>query len=121
MANSYEWRVLGFEVLPESGSETNVVKSVLFKMYGTDGTHTVFAVKGGDAYPTGYGQADFPPPDPSHFKPFSQFTKNEIDAWLDANISEQDQIAMRASIDLQIQELQNPPVVELAPPWSADS
>lgn len=117
MAITYQWRIERFTVTPNVGDEHDVIRSVEWRMSGTDGVHSVIGLKGGDTYPYGYGSTDFPPPEPDNFQPFENFTQEQLNAFLDQAVPESDKIKIRQNIDQQLAQLANPALVDKLPPW----
>jgi hypothetical protein len=61
------------------------------------------------------GTLSCPKPENENFIPYDQLTKADVDNWLDSILGTSQ---IDASLDLQIQELANPPLVRLPLPFS---
>ena len=61
-----------------------------------------------------YGQYWCPSPDPNNFTPYQDLTKTQVEEWLDVglNVSQLD-----LSLDQQIENKVNPPIVQLPLPF----
>lgn len=87
-----------------------VVLSAGWRCTGTDGTYTA----------SNYGSASFPQPATGgQFTPFDQLTENQVLGWCFSNGV--DQTATEASIRTQLDNLQNPPVVQPQLPWATST
>lgn len=62
-----------------------------------------------------YGTYNCPPPDLNDFIPYQDLTKQEVDSWLDDGL---DVISLDLNLDNQIEQLVNPPLVQLPLPFS---
>jgi len=106
MATTYTWSVTQMNCYPQSEGETDVVFTVHWTCFGTDGTYN------GSAYST----CSVPAPTGS-FTPYADLTQDQVLGWIWADGVDKD--ATEASVAQQIQNQVNPPVVTPALPWAS--
>ena len=106
MATTYKWSVTQMDCYPQSEGETNVVFTVHWTCFGTDGTYN------GSVYST----CSVPAPTGS-FTPYADLTQDQVLGWIWANGVDKD--ATEASVAQQIQNQVNPPVVTPTLPWAS--
>lgn len=105
MANTYYWLITALDTIPQSGSLLDVVSTVHTDRYATDGTYTV----------RWYGTMTCGPASETDFTAYPDLTQAQIEGWLDAGL---DVEAINAGLDAQIENIYNPPIVELPLPWA---
>lgn len=109
MAIVYNWVVSAMDEYPTTPDDlTDVVFTVHWRRNATDivGDKTYFA----DVY----GALAVPAPLPADFTPYPDLTFDQVCGWLDAGL---DVASIDAGLAVQIENLINPPVVQLPLPW----
>ena len=109
MANSYVWNISRMDVIPQTGSLTDYVVTAHWTCSGTDGTYT------GQVYTT---QSFTVNPDKPDYTPYANLTEAEVVGWVQAAIGEEGVAAVYTSIDTQIQNQIDPPIVTPPLPWA---
>jgi hypothetical protein len=107
------WIIEQLWVKPSEGSLTDVVVTAAWRCNGeqTSGSNTYTG--------TCYGTASFEAPDPSQFVPYPNLTQAEVLQWVwDSGI---DKSATEASVNQQINNQINPPVIVPPLPWASNS
>lgn len=107
------WVIEQMWVKPAEGPLTNVVVTAAWRCNGEQ-------VSGGKTYTgTCYGTASFEAPDPSQFVPYPNLTQAEVLGWVwNAGI---DKAATEASVNQQIANAINPPIIVPPLPWNSNS
>jgi hypothetical protein len=102
------WIISSMDTAPSEDGLTDVVKTVHWRRDAKeiDGDKTYY----GDVY----GAMGCAAPDPMAFKPYNELTFDEVCTWLEANL---DMEALDSSLDMQIENQKNPPIVNLPLPW----
>lgn len=108
MPNTYSWQINALDSYPEADGHTDVVFTVHWTRLGTDGEHTV------SVYGTQAVTLDAEAP----FTPYADLTQAQVEGWLDSAMGAEQIAAMDASLDQQIENIINPPVVTLPLPWA---
>lgn len=104
------WIVEQLWVKPSEGSLTDVVVTAAWRCNGTQTSG------GKQYYGTCYGTASFTAPDPSSFIPYPNLTEAEVLQWVwDSGI---DKVATEASVNQQIANAINPPIITPPLPWA---
>ena len=108
MATTYQWLISQLQCYPQQDGLTDVVIIVHWRRQAENITDnkTYFAES--------YSTLTLAAPDPANFTPYADLTKAQVDGWLDAAY---DVAAIDASLDQQIQNEINPPVIVLPLPW----
>lgn len=109
METGYKWVISAMDSAPSADGLTDVVKTVHWRRSAelVYGENTYY----GDVY----GALGCAAPDPMAFVPYSELTFDEVCAWLEAGL---DVEALDASLDAQIENQINPPIVQLPLPWA---
>lgn len=102
------WIISAMDTAPSDDGLTDVVKTVHWRRDAkeVDGDKEYY----GDVY----GAMGCVAPDPMAFTPYDQLTFEQVCSWLEANL---DVAALDASLDQQIANQKNPPIVQLPLPW----
>jgi hypothetical protein len=87
---------------------TNVVKSVFWRLRGTDGTNDAFI----------QGNLEVGSPTPGDFTPYNDLTQHQVIIWVKDTLGQQAINEMLATIDAQLQEMANPAIITPPLPWS---
>lgn len=106
MANTYSWLVTALDTIPQSGSLLDVVSVVHADRYATDGTHTA----------RWYGTMACSPASETDFTAYADLTQAQIEGWLETGL---DVEAINANLDSQIENIINPPIINLPLPWAS--
>ena len=106
MTTTYTWIVEYMSCYPEAEGETDVVFVVGWRCNATDGTY--------DA--TQYGTVGVPYVASDPYTPYADLTESQVQGWVWANGV--DQATTEASLDTNIANQVNPPVVTPPLPWS---
>ena len=109
MPNTYTWVISSLDSYPVQDNYLDVVFNINWRRQATDGTHTV-DVYGSQGVTL---EADAP------FTPYADLTFVQVCGWLDDAMGAERVAAMDASLDQQIENIINPPVVTLPLPWAA--
>lgn len=107
MSNTYTWLISDLECAPESHNKQNVVTSVHWRLRG----------QAGNLMAEVYGSVAIPYIDTNIFTPFNGLTQAMVISWVEGALGADRLEQMRAALDNQLLALQNPPVVNLPPPW----
>ena len=104
------WKIEQLWVKPSEGSLTDVVVTAAWRCDGEQ-------VNNGNTYTgTCYGTASFVAPDPADFIPFVDLTEQQVLGWVWAAGIDKD--ATEASVQQQIDNQINPPIIVPPLPWT---
>lgn len=106
---TYNWSILQLDTIPQEGSLQDVVKTVHFRYNATKkvGDETYFVEK--------YDVMECAQPSDTDFTAYPDLTKAQVIGWLEVGA---DVDALKANVDAQIENLINPPIVNLGLPWA---
>ena len=104
MAITYKWAVTAMDCYPQEDGLTDVVTTVHWTCFGTDGTY------GSSVYST-----CAVPLTAGTFTPYAQLTQSQVLDWIWADGV--DKTATEATVSQQIANQVNPQVVTPAVPW----
>jgi hypothetical protein len=107
MAITYDWIFNPLTVKPVEGSLTDVVIIVDWRRTAVDGNYASSV----------YGQISLGPPNPSNYTAFADLTKAQVQGWVEAALTPAAVAQYDASLAADIDRQQNPPVIQLPPPW----
>jgi hypothetical protein len=114
MAITYTWKVSNLDTIPtltiDNTAYTDVIKTVHWRLHGTDGTHT------GEVY--GSTDLDTSAVGSGSFVTFDQLTPGTIAGWAALVMKAGEEGAvdrLKASVAARIDALANPPVVSKMP------
>ena len=107
---TYSWEFNPLECVPSANGMTNIVKTVHWRYNGTDGTHTS----------TVYGSVGLDSPYPNTFIQYNNLTMNIVTEWVVSALAKSNTTveSLQNSINTQITDIINPPIVSNAPPWT---
>jgi hypothetical protein len=107
MANSYRWVITQMICAPQQDGKTDVVINVFWQQIGSNGFYTA-SVNGSVflAYAPG-----------SSFTPYADLTQDQVIEWVQAALGPEQCAALKASIDQQLGQQTNLPVVNPPLPW----
>ena len=108
MVNTYSWVISQLECYPQHEGHDDVVFTVHWRRQATDGTHHA------DIY--GSQSVTLDPDAP--FTPYADLTQADVEGWLEDAMSSERVAEMDASLDKQIEDQINPPIVRMPLPWS---
>lgn len=105
---NYKWVIAQLDTAPQEGELHDVIKTIHWRFQGTEVTEdkTYYA----DVY-SSYGCAT---PSGTDFTAYPDLTEEQVISWLEAGL---DVTSLKASIDAQIENQKNPPIVNLGLPW----
>jgi hypothetical protein len=107
MATEYKWVISALECYPDVDGKQDVVFVCHWRRQATDGTHTA------DTY--GAQPVTLDPEAP--FTPYPDLTFEQVVGWLEDAMGEEQLAAQVASLDKQIEDQINPPVIRPPLPW----
>ena len=107
MSNTYNWVISQLECYPEHEGHSEVVFTVHWRRQATDGTHNA------DIYGSQTVMLDPSAP----FTPYADLTEAQVIGWLEDAFGAETLAAQIVSLDKQIENQINPPVVSPPLPW----
>lgn len=109
--NTYYWTFPAIDVYPSRENNTDVVYNIHWRLEAVDQT-TTHSVET-------YGMQGVPPynPDSGSFIPYSQLTQEQVTNWVMSAMGDR-YGQLTSSLDNLINDLINPPSLQLAPPWT---
>jgi len=105
MATTYKWVISQLDTAPSEDTLTDVVKTVHWRYQAEDGEYTAEV----------YGAMGCATPSDTDFTAYDDLTFDQVCEWLIAGNNVE---AMELNLDTQIENLKNPPIVNLPLPWS---
>ena len=105
MALETKWLISQMDTAPSEDGLTDVVKTVHWRYEGKDGEYTAEV----------YGVLSCATPSDTDFTAYEDLTYEQVCLWLVAGL---DQEAMDLNLEAQIENLKNPPIVNLPLPFS---
>jgi hypothetical protein len=106
------WQIEQLSCYPQEFDETDVVFSVAWRVNGVDDT------TGTPLYATVYGTQSLNPYTPkTPFTPYADLTLPQVIGWVQNAMGDSQVAAINASIEKQIEDQVNPPVVTPPLPW----
>ena len=109
MSATITWVIEYMQCKPTEGSYTDVVITAGWRCNGAETANSV------DYTSTVYGTASFPMPEGS-FTPYADLTQDQVLGWCWANGV--DKTATEASVQTQIDNQINPPIIQPPLPWA---
>ncbi len=110
MATQYTWTISALNCLPQLGDMTDYCITSHWRCTGDDGEgHS------GQVYSTVNFTVD---PDKPNFVPFEDITEEQAIEWTQQALGEEQVAAVYTSIDTQIENEINPPIVTPPLPWT---
>lgn len=107
--NTYTWIISAFDCYPESESQSDVVFNIHWRMRGEDD-----AGHSAEVYSTQSVTYEAGSP----FTPFDEITFEQAVQWLETSMGEELVLSTKRSIDQQIEQQINPPIVTKPAPWA---
>lgn len=109
MAITYNWLIPQLDCVPSQDGLTNVVQTVHWRLYAEDGTYRGIV----------YGSQQFPSPDSANFIPYEDLSKDQVIEWVKESLIAENQWGnVEESLQKQIADQKNPPIVQPPLPWS---
>jgi hypothetical protein len=108
MAITYTWNFSPLEVVLSEDGLTNVVKTVHWRLIGTDSGFNE-SVYGSEAMDT---------PVPENFIDYEDITKEDVQEWIEEKMGTERINELKESIASSINLLKNPVRATLNPPWA---
>lgn len=105
MATTYTWVVNQMDTAPQLDGLPDVVVTVHWSRFATDGVFTV----------NSYGTMACQTPSETDFTAYPDLTFDQVCGWLDAGLNVE---AIDTGLDNQIENLINPPIIVLPLPWA---
>ena len=105
MATTYKWVVVQMDTAPSEDTLQDVVKRVHYRYEGTDEQY----------FADIYGVLSCETPSETDFTAYEDLTYDQVCEWLVAGNNVE---AMELNLDTQIENLKNPPIVNLPLPWN---
>ena len=96
MANTYTWDIPAVDCRPTEGDLSTVVYNVHWRYNGADSSENTGTV---------IGTQTVGAPDPDDFTPFADLTKDIVVSWIEP---EMNIVELKANLDAQIAEKENP-------------
>lgn len=110
MSNTYTWKISSLDCIPDVDGKTNYVVTSHWTCSGTDGSDHF-----GSVYSTVSFTVD---PNKPNYKPFDSLTEEEVIEWTKSSLGEEQVNAVYSSIDTQIENQVNPPIITPPLPWA---
>jgi hypothetical protein len=106
--NTYQWNIAALNCKPQEEGNTDVVVTAHWTVSATDGTYTS----------SSYGTQSFTFDSTKSFTPFADLTQDQVVGWVQEEMGIDAVTALKESLDKQIEEQVNPPIVTPPLPWS---
>jgi hypothetical protein len=100
-----KWIISQLDTAPSLDTLTDVVKVVHYRYEGKDGEYTAEI----------YGAMSCETPSETDFTAYEDLTYEQVCTWLEAGLNTE---AMNENLTTQIENLKNPPIVNLPLPWN---
>lgn len=104
----FNWTISQLDTAPQDGNLNDVVKTVHYRYKGIDGDYQAET----------YSTYACPQPSETDFTAYPDLTEADVIGWLEAGLNVD---AMKAGIEAQIENLKNPPIVNLGLPWQNEA
>lgn len=109
MTTIYQWTISALNCIPQLGDMTDYCITSHWRCSGTDGTFT------GQCYATVNFEVN---PDKPDYTPYEDLTEEQVIAWTQDALGEEQVAAIYTSIDSQIEDQVNPKIVTPPLPWA---
>ena len=100
----YKWTISKLTTAPQQGNLNNVVVSV----------NWLYTAKDGDIEVSDFGKYDCASPSDTDFTAYPDLTYEQVCSWLNSGL---DTNAIDLGLDVQIENIINPPLIVLPLPW----
>jgi len=108
MATTYQWTIQAMDCVPQEDGHTDVVVTAHWVVTATDGIYNS----------SGYGTQSFTYDAGKAFIPYESLTESEVVGWVQAGMGVDAVTALQESLDQQIANQINPPIVTPPLPWA---
>ncbi len=105
MAIEYKWIITKMDTATSEDGLTDVVKSIYWRYQAKEDSYLLEL----------YGERKLFTPSPEAFIPYASLTEAQVIGWLEASLNVSD---LQKTLEEQIQNLKNPPIVNLPLPWA---
>ena len=102
---TYTWQISQLETIPQEGNLHDVVRIIHWRYKATDGEYSAET----------YSSYTCPQPSETDFTAYPDLTEEKVISWLEAGLNVE---AMKESLNLQIEQQKNPPIVVKPLPWN---
>jgi hypothetical protein len=106
--NTYNWVISQLECYPQHEDKQHVVFTIHWRRTATDGTHTADI----------YGSQGVTLDPNAAFTPYASLTETQVIRWLEAAFGDEQLASQKATLDKQIEDQINPPVIRPKLPWA---
>lgn len=107
MANTYTWVIEAMDCVPQEDGLTDIVITIHWRQNATDGTYNS----------TVYGTVGLTYTPGSPFTSYADLTQQQVIGWTQDALGTEQCAEITASLDAQIANQVNPPLVTLPLPW----
>ena len=107
---TYNWNFNPLECYPTESGQTDVVFNVHWQLYASTGSYSASSIGVQSVGPLGSGS----------FTPYEDLTKEQVFGWVTSSMNAYNTGSvdnMYASLERQIENQINPPVINLPAPW----
>ena len=107
---TYNWNFNPLECYPTESGQTDVVFNVHWQLYASTGSYGA----------SSYGVQSVGLSESGSFTPFEELTKDQVYGWVTSSMNAYNTASvdnMYASLERQIENQINPPVINLPAPW----
>lgn len=111
MTITYQWSIQALDCLPQVDGEVDYVVTAHWTVSATDGTYTSSA----------YGTQGFTYNGGKNFTPFNELTQDQVIGWVQEGMGIDAVVQLQQSLDKQIANQINPPVVTPPLPWVSNT
>ncbi len=109
--NTYSWKIQALQAYTQHSGKTDVIYRIHWNYVAIDSTETYTV--------SSVGYVDVPAYVPGNpFIPYQNLDVNTVTGWIESSIGSSGIEQMKAELDQKINDLINPPVVMLPPPWT---
>ena len=107
MSITYTWKINKFDCCPEVDNKKDVVSTIHWSIFGTDGIHetNIYSSTGVTLNPE------------DEFIPFSELTQEKTIEWIESILGPDQVATLQQSLDKRIEDINNPPIITMPVPW----
>jgi len=122
MANTYTWSINALDCIPSADGQTNVVSNVHWIVTATSTeTHTLTNYNNTTSTvpysSSAYGTQSLTYTEGNPFTPYDGLTQDTVIEWVKTAMGSEQIASIKTSLDNQIANLINPPIVTPPLPW----
>jgi hypothetical protein len=107
MNNIYTWQINALNCIPSENGQNNIVSNIHWNVYGTDSVNQA----------TAYGTQPLKYTAGTPFIDYSNLTQDIVIGWLKDAMGTEQVTSIQTSLDNQLANLANPPIVTPHLPW----